>query len=123
MEQKLIQLHTYFEEQLALCRQREQALLSDGRQDEATFEKIRANIFDIFRTILSVGEKACKDRPETMQDFFVKRLQQIPSGWRTAYEKASAHGDTVQMHIEEIKLQAVQEIEESFMRIWEETND
>lgn len=123
MEQRITELHTYFEAQLAQCRQREQALLSDGRQDEATFEKIRANIFDIFRTILSVGEKSCKDRPEAMQDFFVKRLQQIPSSWRTAYEKASAHGDTVQMHIEEIKLQAVKEIEEAFKGIWEERHD
>lgn len=122
MEQ-IIELNTYFETQLAQCRQREQALLSDNRQDEANFEKIRANIFDIFRTILSVGEKSCEDRPEAMRDFFLKRLQQIPSGWRTAYEKASAHGDTVQMHIEEIKLQALKEIEETFHQIWEENHD
>ena len=55
MEAKLTVLDRWFEEQIALCGQRRQALLADDRADEATFEKIRANVYDIFRTVLSVA--------------------------------------------------------------------
>lgn len=117
MEQKYTELNTYFETRLAQCRQQAQALSADGREDEATFEKIRGNIYEIFRTVLSAGEKAHKGDPAAGLDFFYKRLQQIPANWRTAYEKAAQHGDTVQMHIEESKLQTVKEIEETFEKI------
>ena len=47
----------YLEERIAACRQKEAALVADSRADEAVFEKIRANVHDIFRTVLSVAEK------------------------------------------------------------------
>lgn len=119
MKQKIDQLNRYFEEQISLCRQKEQALREDARQDEGTFEKIRANIFDIFRTVLSAGVKAHPDDPDALKAFFLQRLQQIPSGWKASYEKASQHGNTAQMAIEEIKLKALSEIQQTFAGIWE----
>ena len=57
MEQKLSRLNDWFAAQIELCEQRGQALLADDRADEASFERVRANVYDIFRTVLSVAEK------------------------------------------------------------------
>ena len=50
IEQKVSMLNSYFEGQIALCGQRNKELLADERMDEATFEKVKANVYDIFRT-------------------------------------------------------------------------
>ena len=47
-----------------------QTLRADDRADEAAFEKIRANVYDSFRTVLSVAEKTCGDEEDAVHDFF-----------------------------------------------------
>ena len=54
-------LDRWLAERIALCGQRGQALRADDRGNEAAFEKIRANVYDIFRTVLSVAERNCGD--------------------------------------------------------------
>ena len=44
MEQKITKLNDWFAAQIGLCEQRGQALLADDRADEASFEKVRANV-------------------------------------------------------------------------------
>ena len=119
MEEKAAKLDRWFEERIALCAQRRQALLADDRGDEATFEKVRANVYDIFRTVLSVAGKTSEGE-EAAGCFFLQRLESIPSGWKAAYEKAQAHDDPVRLRIERIKLDAVREVKEQFLRVWGE---
>lgn len=119
MEEKQLKLDRYFDEQIALCGQRNKELLADERTDEATFEKIKANIYDIFRTVLSVAVTTCKDGPDEVRNFFVKRIEQIPSNWADAYEKAKEHDHTINMQIEKVKLDTVDEIKKIFEAIWE----
>ena len=113
-------MNRYFDEQIALCAQRERALLSDGRNDEANFEKVRANIFDIFRTVLSAAMKAAKGDFLAAKRFFEEKMIQIPASWEAAFEKARLHNDTVRMNIEQIKLDAIREIRETFSKTVEE---
>ena len=120
IEQKTDRLNSWFEAQIAACRQREKTLLADDRTDEAAFEKIRANVYDIFRTILSVAVKTCESE-EGVRCFFAHRAQLIPSGWAASYEKASLHHDPVRMQIEKIKLDTADEIRERFTSVWEGT--
>lgn len=87
---------------------------------EATFEKICANIYDIFRTVLQAGVKACQGDESKLKDFFLQRIRQIPTGWKTACDKADLHGDQVQVHIEKLKLRTAEEIEKTFLQIREE---
>ncbi|MBR6766711.1 MAG: hypothetical protein IKM02_02040 [Clostridia bacterium] len=117
----LSRMNTYLDEQIARCKEKEKALLSDGRSDEADFEKVRANIFDVFRTVLSAGTKACSGDLSRAKQFFEEKTVQIPSNWETAYEKAKQHNDTARMHIEQIKLDAVREIRETFSMLGEES--
>lgn len=113
-------MNAYFEKQIALCDQKEKSLRSDGYDDEANFEKVRANIFDVFRTVLSAGIKASKGDSCKTKQFFEEKLVQIPANWKTAFEMAKQHNDSDKMHIEQIKLDAVQEIKETLANIQEE---
>lgn len=119
IEQKVSKLNRYFEEQIAMCNQRNKKLLDDERPDEATFEKVKANVYDIFRTILSVAVKTSNGDPDAVRRFFVQKTEQIPSSWVTAYGKAKQHNDTVKMCLEEIKLDTIGEIKENFAKTWE----
>ena len=112
-------MNSYFDEQIALCAQREKALLSEGRMDEANFEKIRANIFDVFRTVLCAAMKAAKGDSQAAKRFFEEKMVQIPANWEAACEKAKLHNDAVRMYIEQIKLDAIREIRETFSKIVE----
>lgn len=120
MEQRVMKLNHYFEEQLALCDQRNKELLADDRTDEAIFEKVKANVYDIFRTVLSVAVQSGKGEPDAVRHFFVQKTEQIPAGWVTAYEKAEQHNDAARMRLEQIKLDVIGEIKNNFARIWEE---
>ena len=119
IEQKVSKLNRYFEEQIAMCNQRNKKLLDDERTDEATFEKVKANVYDIFRTIFSVAVKTSKGDPDAVRRFFVQKIEQIPSSWVTAYDKAKQHNDTVKMCLEQIKLDTIGEIKENFAKTWE----
>lgn len=119
IEQKVSRLNSYFDGQIALCGQRSKELLADERMDEATFEKVKANVYDIFRTILSVAVKTCKADPGAVQRFFIQKAEQISSSWVAAYDKAKQHSDVVKMQIEQIKLDTIHEIRENFAKIWE----
>ena len=119
MEQKVSKLNHYFEEQIAMCGRRNKELLIDERTDEADFEKVKANVYDIFRTILSVAVKTGKGDSNAVRRFFVQKSEQIPSSWETAYDNAKQHNDAVKMRLEQIKLDTINEIKENFAKIWE----
>jgi hypothetical protein len=119
MEQKVSRMNEYFEERIASCVLRSQELLAEERTDEASFEKIRANVYDIFKTILSVAVKTGRGDAAAVRRFFTEKAAEIPSSWEAAYEKASQHQDAVKMQIERIKLDTIEEIRERFARNWE----
>lgn len=120
MEQKISKLNLYFEEQIALCQQCSRSLMDDDRADEAVLEKIRANVYDIFRTILAVAVKNGGGDAETVRKFFLQRAEGIPANWAASYEKARQQDDGVRMRIEQIKLDTIDEIKAAFARVWEE---
>jgi len=92
------------------CRERAEMLEKDYRKDEAVFEKVRENVYDVFRTVLSVAQKQHGGDAAAVRQFFESRLQQIPSAWEASLEKARQHGDEKKALIEEIKLAAVSDI-------------
>lgn len=98
-------LNQYLTSQVSACQRRCAELQADQREDEAVFEKIRCNVFDIFRTVLTAAEKQ-PDPPA----FFRSRLDQIPASWEKALEQAEKHGDAEKAHIESVKLEAVRQI-------------
>ena len=100
-------LQKFLNEQAEACKARAAALTTDNRQDEAVFEKIRSNVFEIFTAVLNAAQK--QSNPA---DFFRRQLTAIPANWEAALEKAEAHGDEAKAHTERVKLDAVRAIRE-----------
>lgn len=98
-------LHNFLTEQSALCRERAASLTADDRRDEAVFEKIRGNVYDIFTAVLNTAQS----QTDPMA-FFRHQLNAIPANWESALEKARAHGDDAKMHTELLKLDTVRSI-------------
>lgn len=121
MNEQQRKFECYLDEQIAACKQRGKRFAADDRMDEGNFEKIRANVYEIFKTILSAAEKVCGKDDLAKKRFFLQKVEQIPTSWTASYEKAKQHGDVGQMHIESIKLDTIREIKNQYMQIWEET--
>ena len=119
MNKKKTKLTAYLEEQIAASEERRALLVADDRLDEGNFEKIRANIYDIFKTILAIADKTCGEDDAAMRRFFQQKLEEIPGNWNAAYERAKQHEDVEKMHIESIKLDVTREVKEMFAQIWE----
>ena len=120
MSEKQRKFESYLNEQEMACRRYSGVLAKEGRIDEGNFETIRANIYEIFRTIFSVAERTCGNDEFAERDFFLQKAEQIPANWMASYKKAEQNGDAKKMHIEGIKLDTVQKIKDMFMQIWEE---
>lgn len=110
----------YLNERIFVCGEEWTKLKNDHRDDEATFEKIKANIYEIFSKMLSVAIKKSGGNGRALRAFFGEKLEEIPSSWAASYEKAALHGDVKTMHIEKMKLDVVQEIKAARALIWEE---
>lgn len=115
------QITTYFEEKIAACQAAVAALNADNRADEAIFEKIRMNVYGIFRSVYNAGEKPSGGDPGKRLEFLRVRLEKILSDWEAAYETAMLHGDSEKMHIERLKLDAVTEIKQKVLEWREDT--
>lgn len=120
MNEQQPQFESYLDEQITACKQRSKLLAADNRMDEGNFEKVRANVYEIFKTILSVAETVCGKDDSAKKHFFLQKAEQIPMSWMTSYEKAKQHGDVEKMHIESVKLDTIREIKDMCMQIWEE---
>ncbi len=119
MKRKIEEMNLFFEVKISECDRRKAKLMADDRADEADFEKIRSNIYDVFKTVLTAAQKVCGDDEEAIRAFFMSKAEQIPANWTAAMEKAQAHGDEKKICIERIKLAAAEEITEKFKYIWE----
>lgn len=121
MEMKVEYFACWLKEQIAECEKAQKMLFEDDRADEAVFEKIKANVYDIFSTILSVGMKTGKGDLNVVKCFFLEKMEQIPANWRESYEKAKEQDDAEKMQIETIKLETMENIKEKFIQSLEET--
>lgn len=120
MEQNILD---FFEQKTTACNLERKRLQEEERGDEANFEKIRANVYDIFKTVFLTAEKQYGGDRLKMWEFFLKKLEQIPSGWTAAYEEARRHDDARAMHIESVKLETARDIRENILQIKEREND
>ena len=96
-------------EQIAAdLRQQANAFAADSRQDDADLTKIRANIYEICATI---GNVVCKAHPEERrEEVWLKKLEELPRNWRIALEAAQAHGNAQRAAVEELKLEALEDV-------------
>lgn len=101
----------YLEREKEACLLKADTLERDGRQDESTMAKIRANIFDMMAAV----SQAAKIRvPQEPASFIQEKIESIPRAWKESLSAAEAHGDYTKVAIERVKLTAMAEISEKF---------
>ena len=103
------QFMDWLAQQAAACEGRRVALAAEGREDEARFERIRYNVYDLFRTTVGALHRAEPDENAAWW-LFERRLKDIPSTWQRSHDLAELHGDAKKAHIEKIKLEAAADI-------------
>ncbi len=120
MNEKLKKLNAYFDTEISKCHDDIKLLSAESREDEANFEKIKCNVYEIFKTVLGVAAKNEGAEPDKVKGFFLSRLEKIPSNWQAAYELAQKHNDEIAMHRESLKLETAKKIRNEFCTVWGE---
>lgn len=109
-ERIISEMTKWFEEKISECERRKNELSGDCREDEAVFEKIKANVYDIFKTMLDVGAKISGGDEEKLKAFFISKTKTIPQNWFVSLENAQKHGDEEKAQTEIVKIEALEEI-------------
>lgn len=103
----------------------------EERKDEVNLEKVKLNVYDIFKTMYGASEKKVEgafrnaSEEEKLVQFekaYLGFFDNIPKAWYESLEKAKKHDDFEKVHIEEIKLDAMNNIKEMFIKLWKETD-
>ena len=120
IEENVRKINRYFDKQISRCGLCRVELRAEGRMDEAVFENVKENVYNIFRSVLTMAVKTSKNDPKAAKSFFLQKIEKIPSNWEAAYEKAGQNDDAEKMRIERLKLDTAREIKENFTNLWED---
>lgn len=93
-------------------------LNQDHRSDEANFEKIRANIFQVIKTVFLAYQKTPRTGQE-LQAFMDVKLTMFQETWTDSLNKAREHNDEKRVLQEQVKLEAMKEIRQKFDQLRE----
>lgn len=108
---------SYLDGEIEACKAAQEALTADSRKDEAVLQKIRGNVFDIFRTVFVTAQQRTSDEA-AFRAFIENNLTNIPRGWKAAYAQAEAHNDAIRLAQEQVKLTALSEVETELRQLW-----
>lgn len=115
MEKNFEELNGWFEKQMAACGDEQKKLLFDDRADEANLMKVKANVFEICKTVFGVFKKV---KPaDKFAEEYLKKLEEFKTLWEASRKKADEHGDTEKSVVEHIKLEALVEVENKFREL------
>lgn len=92
-------------------------LIADDRRDEANFEKIRANIFQIVKTMLQASARISQEESKRIS-FLESKLALFQETWEGYLRKAREHGDDLKIVQEQTRLEALAEIQDVFKKTW-----
>ena len=106
-------LTAWLTDRVAACEARSTSLAADGRSDEAKFERIRVNVYDLFRTAVQAIHRAQPNEAAAWQ-MFEQRMEDIPAAWQRSRDLAQQHGDAEKAYIERVKLEAAEDIRRSY---------
>ncbi len=111
---------SYLDRQTSAAQGNITRLIKDNRRDEANFEKIRVNIYQMLKTVFQAAARICSSEEEQLK-FFSDRLKMNNEAWSTALAKATEHNDAARILQEKTKLEVLGEVRETFEKIWEVT--
>lgn len=108
----------YLDQRTASVQKDTLRLIADDRRDEANFEKIRANIFQIVKSMLQASARMSQEESERVR-FLESKLALFQETWEGYLAKAKEHGDDLKVVQEQTRLEALAEIQDVFSKIWE----
>lgn len=121
IEQVKTEYLNYLDDKLQVSNKIITNLNVDGKNDEANLEKIRYNVYGIFKTLLLATEKKIQGKSKLASEIadefhkeYLATFDKIPTNWTQNFNKAKEHGNTTEMITEEIKLAVVDELRESY---------
>ncbi len=109
------ELTNILEEKKKQCDERHNKLLKDECKDEANFERIKKNVYEIIPSFINVSKQKIKSMDASEQyDEFCNELRlkigTIYSIWKNKLELAKENEHTENMLIEEIKLSTLDSV-------------
>lgn len=119
MENKNIEFLNYLDISIKKSQDMTQELIKDNRKDEADHEKVKTNVYQIFKTVFQVITRQKASELDNIKKLFLEKLETIPANWKTSLESAKKFQDYEKILIEEIKLQTLEEIRNTFLTLWE----
>lgn len=108
----------YIEEAKVAKQQEIEAILNDGRADDAKPFRASLNIYDVFLAFATASEKKANGDKEATKEGFHKLAVNVPAGWKKSLELAKAHNDAEKVMIEEAKLATADEIIKKFNELF-----
>lgn len=116
MEEVIQRFMAYMNHEKEVCLMEEKRLRADERIDEANFEKVKWNVYDIFSILLNSAKQKATD-VEQLKSAYLPRFDTIPMNWRTRLATAKQHDDAETIYIEETKLGIANQIKEMFLEL------
>ena len=109
------------------CLSKAGQLRQDNKDDEANFEKVKANIYDVFKSIFIACKKKVysnnkvseSEKLEQFANEYLASFQRIPSSWRVKLEYAIANHLLEERILEESKLEVAKSLRELFITMKE----
>ncbi|HJD21480.1 MAG TPA: hypothetical protein H9915_06630 [Candidatus Gemmiger faecigallinarum] len=123
MQKKWAQFHAELVQQQQAAVAKAEALRAENRGDESVFERIRANVYGIFASVLEAADKQYGADETAMRQFCLRKLEEIPAEWEAAAQKADVHHDEHAAFIERLKLRAAGEIRQKALAVSEERSE
>lgn len=121
MESEKIQTFiNYLDQRTSSVQEDTLRLIADNRRDEANFEKIRTNIFQIVKTIFQTSVRVSQEESERVR-FLDTKLTLFQETWESHLTEAKEHGDDLKIVQEQTRLEALAEIRDTFQKIWGES--
>ena len=120
MQKKWARFHAELVRQQQAAVAKAEALRAENRGDESVFERIRANVYGIFVSVLEAADKQYGADETAMRQFCLRKLEEIPAEWEAAAQKADAHHDERAAFLERLKLRAAGEIRKKALAVSEE---
>lgn len=95
----------YLSEEAARLSREAARLRAEGREDEASFARIRVNIHGICRTLYEVCGRTAPG--EGLRAAYLQKIDRLAGEWNAARARALEHDDRCKAAIEDIKLETL----------------
>lgn len=119
MENKNTEFLEYLDISIKTSQDMTNELIKDNRKDEADHEKVKTNVYQIFKTVFQVITIQKALGLDEIKKLFLEKLKTIPANWKASLESSKKFQDYEKILIEEIKLQTLEDIQNTFLTIWE----